>query len=90
LPISIVISPGNEHDSTKFVDIVENISDFLDDESLKEIISVYADNGYDSTSIRGYLKNKNITPCIPKRNLKKNNNEKYSYKNYNKVRFVVE
>ena len=85
-----MISPGNEHDSTKFVDIVENISDFLDDESLKEIISVYADNGYDSTSIRGYLKNKNITPCIPKRNFKKNNNEKYSYKNYNKVRFVVE
>ena len=81
----------------KFVDVMKNISDFLDDKSIKQIISVYADKGYDSTSIRNYLKNKNITPCIPKRNFKKNNNKKYSdvnqnnaNYNYNKVRFVVE
>ena len=69
---------------------MENISDFLDDGMMVEIASVYADKGYDSGTIRDYLKNRNITPCIPKRNFKKNNNEKYSYKNYNKVRFVVE
>ena len=92
-----MISPANIHDSTEFVDVMKNISDFLDDKSIKQIISVYADKGYDSTSIRNYLKNKNITPCIPKRNFKKNNNKKYSdvnqnnaNYNYNKVRFVVE
>ena len=93
LPISIVCSSANIHDSTKFVDVMESISDFLDDSMVKEIISVYADKGYDSGTIRDYLKNKNIIPCIPKRNFKKNNNKKYSdvnQNNYNKTRFVVE
>ncbi len=48
LPISIVISPANIHDSTEFVNVVESISDFLNDESIKQIKSVYADKGYDS------------------------------------------
>ena len=93
LPISIVCSSANIHDSTKFVDVMESISDFLDDSMVKEIISVYADKGYDAAYIRNYLKNKNIIPCIPKRNFKKNNNKKYSdvnQNNYNKTRFVVE
>ena len=60
---------------------------------IKQITSVYADKGYDSTTIRNYLKSRNMIPCIPKRNFKKNNNEKYgdvNQNNYNKVRFVVE
>ena len=84
LPVSIVTSPANEHDSTRFIDVMKSISDFLDDKSIQQIISVYADKGYDNTSLRNYLKNKNIVPCIPKRNFKKNDNEKYNYKNYNK------
>ena len=35
------------YDSTKFVDVMENIFDFLDDGTIKEIISVYADKGYE-------------------------------------------
>ncbi len=93
LPVSIVTSPANIHDSTRFTDVMKGISDFLDDKSIRQIISVYADKGYDSASIRNYLKNKNIVPCIPKRNFKKNDNEKYSdvnQINYNKTRYVVE
>ena len=41
-------SPANEHDSTKFIDVMENISEFVDDELVKQITSVYADKGYDS------------------------------------------
>ena len=92
LPVSIVTSPANIHDSTRFTDVMKGISDFLDDKSIRQIISVYADKGYDSASIRNYLKNKNIVPCIPKRNFKKNDNEKYSdvnQINYNKTRYVV-
>jgi len=69
---------------------MENISDFLDDESVKQIVSVYADKGYDSTSIRNYLKNKNINDCIP---FRKNSNQilkNKSYRKYNKIRYVVE
>ena len=34
---SIVISPANHHDSTKLIDVVENISDFVDDGMIEEI-----------------------------------------------------
>lgn len=90
LPISIVISPANHHDSTKLVEVVENISDFLDDDYTKQIVSVYADKGYDSKIIRDYLKNRNIKDCIPKRNFKIKSNKKTNQNNYNKTRYVVE
>ena len=32
-------------------DVMENISDYLDDDSIKQITSVYADKGYDSKAI---------------------------------------
>ena len=50
-----MISPANHHDSTKLIDVVENISDFVDDGMIEEIASVYADKGYDSGTIRNYL-----------------------------------
>lgn len=94
LPVSIVTSPANIHDSTKFIDVIENILDFLDDESVKQIVSVYADKGYDAKYIRMYLRNNGIRCCIPYRNnsksMLKNNLQNNSYSNYNKTRFVVE
>ena len=90
LPISIVISPANIQDSTKLVDVMENISDFVDDCTIKEIVSVYADKGYDSMAIRNYLKNRNINPCIPFRKNSNTTTKNKSYKKYNKIRYVVE
>ena len=81
---------SDHHDSTKLIDVVENISDFVDDGMIEEIASVYADKGYDSGTIRNYLKNRNIVPCIPKRNYKTNNKQSPHQNNYNKTRFVVE
>ena len=40
LPISIIIGSANEHDSTKFVDVMESISDYLDEQMIEEIVSV--------------------------------------------------
>jgi len=90
LPVSIVCSSANIHDSTRFIDVMENTSNFVDDHSTKQIVSVYADKGYDSHSIRDYLKSRNITPCIPKRNFKTIINQNKSQSNYNKTRYVVE
>lgn len=90
LPISIVMSGANEHDSTKFVDVVENISDFLDGESVKQIVSVYADKRYDAKYIRNYLRNNGISCCIPCKSNSKFILQNHSYKHYNKTRFVVE
>ena len=93
LPISFVIGPANQHDSTKFIDVMENISDFVNSGLIQQqIVSVYADKGYDSTTIRDYLKNRNVKDCIPKRNYKTNNNQtknNFAAHNYNKTRFVV-
>ena len=54
---------------------MENISDYLDDNSIKQITSVYADKGYDSKAIREYLKSRNILDCISHRNFKTKNNK---------------
>ena len=59
------MSPANIHDSTKFVDVMELISEYLDDSMMDEIVSVYADKGYDSKYIRNYLRNHSIACCIP-------------------------
>ena len=89
MPVAAIIGSANNHDSTKFIGVMESISDHLDTGKVK---SVYADKGYGSDGIRECLKSKNIIPCIPKRDssarrgiINHDNNS-----NYNKTRFVVE
>ena len=76
-----------KHDSTKFIDVLENILDFLNDDLIQQIISAYADKGYDAKYIRNYLRCYGINSCIP---YKKNSKLIMSKNNYNKTRFVVE
>ena len=54
LPVSIVVGSANIHDSMKFVSVMENISDHLGDESIKQIMLVYADRGYDAKYIQDF------------------------------------
>jgi transposase len=89
LPVSIVLSCANEHDSARFLDVMQNMSEYLDDDSIEQIVSVYADKGYDAHTIREYLANRNIRDCIPYRNFKTRHN-KTSQNRYNKTRYVVE
>ena len=68
LPISIRISPTNAHDRTRFVDVIQNISNFIDDSMMDEIVAVYADKSYDAAYIRNYLRCRGIGCCwIPSR-----------------------
>ena len=90
LPVSIIIGSANEHDSTRLIDVMENISDYLDDDSIKQITSVYADKGYDSKAIREYLKSRNILDCISHRNFKTKNSKTTNQNDYSKTRYVVE
>ena len=87
LPVSIMIGSTNQHDSTKLIDVMENIHQHLDDDAIEQIVSVYADKGYDAKYIQEYLRNRNIADCIPKRNFKSN---KTRHAKYNKTRYVVE
>ena len=94
LPISIIIGSANEHDSTKFIDVMESISEYLDEQMIEEIVTVYADKGYDAKYIRNYLRCNGIGCCIPYKSNSKfiipKNLQNHSYNNYNKTRFVVE
>ncbi len=86
LQISILLSSANQHDGTKFIDVMRNISEYLNGEMIQQIISVYADKEYDSGIIRDYLKNRNINSCI---SFRKNSNEtskNKSHKKYNMIR----
>ena len=38
------MSSANVHDSTKFIDVTESISDFIDDDTMEDIVSCFAEN----------------------------------------------
>ena len=69
---------------------MENISEYLDDSMVNQIVTVYADKGYDAKYIRMYLKNNGISCCIPYKKNSKFILQNNSYNHYNKARFVVE
>ena len=37
LPVSIIIGPANQHDSTRFADVMESTSDYLDTRKIKSV-----------------------------------------------------
>ena len=90
LPISIRTSSANQHDSTKFIDVLENISEYLDDGSIQEIVSAYADKGYDAKYIRDYLRCHGMGCCIPYKKNSNNITQNKNQKHNDKTRFVVE
>ena len=69
LPLSMMLERVNKHDSTKFIETMEHLLDFLTRDSLKQIKHCFADKGYISKTIREYLENQNVQVYIP---IKKN------------------
>jgi len=55
LPLSIVIGPANEHDSRKFIPVMQNISIKTYARPRSRPEEVYADKAYDSFFVRTYL-----------------------------------
>jgi transposase len=90
LPLSALLSSANNHDSIKFIDVMESISEYLDDDTINPIISVCADKEYDAKYIRAHLANRNITCYIPYKTNSKFILQNNTQNNYNKTRFIVE
>ncbi len=83
-------SPADIHDSTKFANVMESISDFADDSMMEQTVSVYADMGYDSKPIRSYARSRNVIPCIPfGKNSRTASDDAYK-DSYDRTRFVAE
>jgi hypothetical protein len=60
MPLSITLGPGNEHDSKKFNELIND---------LKELNKIpeefYGDSSYDNENIRNNLESMNIKVNIP-------------------------
>ena len=86
----MTIERVNKHDSTKFIETMEHLLDFMTHDSLKHIKHCFADKRYISKTIREYLEKQNIQVHIP---VKKNSIALRPKKRKSKiksVRFVVE
>ena len=90
LPLSMMLERANKHDSTKFIDTMEHILDFLTRDSLKQINYCFADKGYISKTIREYMEKRNIQVHIPVRKNSIARRPKKRKSKIKSVRFVVE
>ena len=77
LPVVLVTTPINNHDSIKFVEMMEHILNFVTCDSIKQIKHCFADKANDSATIRQELKNRNMNHHIP---VKKNNTAPHAKK----------
>ena len=90
LLVSIVRSPANEHDSTRFIDTMENISEFACDELIQQITTVHADKVMVEACIRHYLRGDGIGCRIPYKKNSKSVVPGNRQDICNKARFAVE
>ena len=90
LPVSTVCSAANEHGSTRFIDTMENIPDFLDDSMAEETVTVYAGKGYGAKCIGNYLRSNGIGCCIPYGSNSKLTVSENPQKHCSKTRYVAE
>ena len=85
-----MVGSANEHDSTRFVDVMEGINIQSGARPRTRPDAVYADKAYDSSGIRRYLASRKITPRIPVRVWKGKGRKKRTGKRYARVRSSVE
>lgn len=80
LPVAVVITPANEHDSTQFFPLVKRIwKNFT-----YEIRKILADSGYDSSKIRSFLRKIGVEDIIDRNKRKGKDYGKPKDKDYRK------
>ena len=74
LPLSILMSPGSEHDSQMFIDVMESIKIHTKrGRPRSRPNELNADDAYDNKTIRSYLKRRGIKCNIPPNNRNRKN-----------------
>jgi transposase len=95
LPISITISPGNEHESRRLMPLMENISIKTPNQKgrpRKRPRRIHADKNYDTPLVRAYLHQKGVQANIPSRSKKKQRGRPriFDSTSFKKIRYTVE
>jgi transposase len=82
MPLSIIIGPGNEHDSKKLLELVGDL-DWKPEQ-------LYADAAYDTEQIRRGLESMGIEPNIPVNPRNGRRPRPYNLELYRRMRSAVE
>nr|WP_245527578.1 transposase [Methanosalsum zhilinae] len=87
--LAIIILPGNEHDSKRFIEVMDSIKLKSSRRPRTRPLEVLADSAYDNKDIREYLRSRSIKNNIPvnPRNLKKiprGRPTRFEYESYHK------
>jgi len=96
LPLSIIVGPGNEHDSRRFFDVVDGIRvGYGVGRPVCRPGEVYADSAYDSRGVRLYLRRRGVRASIPLnprrgRKLRRGRPYRFDERGYRCLRSAVE
>jgi transposase len=82
MPLSIIIGPGNEHDSRRLQELVDGLSG--------RPRELYADAAYDTENIRRGLESMDIEPNIPVNPRNGRRPRPYNVELYRRMRSAVE
>jgi transposase len=82
MPLSIIIGPGNEHDSRRLQELVDGLSG--------RPRELYADAAYDTENIRRGLESMDIEPNIPVNPRNGRKPRPYNIELYRRMRSAVE
>ena len=82
MPLSIVIGPGNGHDSKRLTELIEGLD--------RKPKALYADSAYDTEEIRSRLSSMGIEPNIPINPRNGRKTKPYKVGIYRRMRSAVE
>lgn len=75
LLVSIAIGPADEHDSRKFIPLMDDVSIKSGGRPRKRPTEVYADKAYSTFIVRMYLRRRYVKAGIPSRSRKRHPGE---------------
>lgn len=85
LPIAVSISPGNHHEASKVIPLMEGMQ-------LRRPKRIHADTNYDTPLLRYYLRRKHVAANIPSRAKKKHRGRPrlFDKEALKRIRYTVE
>ena len=92
-PVALAVGPANRHESTRLIDVMEDdvLKNTDSDDGTSRIRQVHADTGYNTETIRGYLRARMMEYCTIPRKKKKSDGKSHNGKGRrDAVRYVVE
>ena len=82
-PLAVAVSPGQEHESQKFLCLMEEATAWPEQPA-----KVAGDKGYSADWIRAWLKDHGIAPVIPYKSNEHGSTKRFNHKSYRRRNIV--